>query len=124
MELAMAKLDVYSPSIQRAHHRSTKAQGHYSKGERCLRIVRGFEFYFTIFTSDAWSKFYARLLLNDHPGGCGYDLCFDKALPGLVAGVDHRISAIDCNLEFHRLPFLPESRSFSFYFLQFCHDPL
>ena len=94
MELAMESLDVYSPSIIQAHHRSTKKQGRYSKGERCLRVVRGFEFYFTIFTSDAWSKFYARLLLDDNAGGCGYDLCWDKALPGLIVGVDHRISAI------------------------------
>ena len=42
MELAMESLDVYSPSIIRAHHRSTKKQGRYSKGERCLRVVRGF----------------------------------------------------------------------------------
>ena len=84
-------IDMYSPAIRGAHHASTSAR---NSSRPCLKQTGGIEVFFTIFSTDAWLCFYARILEELNPGGCGYDLCLHQACPQLALAVDERFVAI------------------------------
>lgn len=87
-EMDIHGIDVYSPAVNNSHYMSTKPSG-----EKCLKLTRCNEIFFTVFRTEAWQHVYARLIHESNHGGCGYDLCLHKACPDLRVAVDHRFVA-------------------------------
>lgn len=97
------RIDVLSPAVVGAHHTSTR--GDWRGARKCLYSwppdrPRILEFFFTIFTSDAWKCFYHSVLERSvgmkkttnvaSKSGCGYDICFPVLCPRLRFGLEKR----------------------------------
>ena len=93
-------VDVFQPAVTGATNPGSRGQA-----KKCLYTAASsatfpnyLEFFFTFFTSNAWSCFYHSVIEkrvhnknNDgNPGGCGFDVCFPVLCPHLKFGMEGR----------------------------------